>query len=115
MTPYSAPSLPVRLTSQQLTETEMLAVNATSQPLNDSNAVATATDNGMLAFFRLYTHNLRMNKSIALRRLRRLEPELRRMGATSLYLFGSTADNTARPTSDIDTFYDVQMMEHSRL
>ncbi len=42
----------------------------------------------------------------ALQRLRRCEPELRRVGVRQLYMFGSTANGKARPDSDVDMFFD---------
>jgi predicted nucleotidyltransferase len=39
-------------------------------------------------------------------RLRALEPDLRRRGVRSLFLFGSHARGEASPTSDIDLFFD---------
>lgn len=47
-----------------------------------------------------------MNRSEALKRLRGFAGALRERGATSLYLFGSTSRNEARPTSDLDLFLD---------
>lgn len=47
-----------------------------------------------------------MNRTEALTRLRQNADALRGMGATSLYLFGSTAIDRANPTSDIDLFID---------
>jgi predicted nucleotidyltransferase len=47
-----------------------------------------------------------MQRNEALKRLRRNTDALRGMGATSLYLFGSTALNEADNTSDIDLFID---------
>jgi predicted nucleotidyltransferase len=41
-----------------------------------------------------------------LERLRALEPELRKRGVGSLYLFGSTARGEATADSDIDLFFD---------
>lgn len=39
--------------------------------------------------------------------LRRHESALRRQGVASLYLFGSTARDEARPDSDVDLFIDI--------
>lgn len=49
-----------------------------------------------------------MNREDALAKLRRHETNLKRMGVTSLYLFGSTARGEARPTSDVDLFFDYE-------
>ena len=45
-----------------------------------------------------------MRKHEALARLRADADALRALGARSLYLFGSTARDTARPDSDVDLF-----------
>jgi predicted nucleotidyltransferase len=47
-----------------------------------------------------------MNRAEALKRLRTFADALRARGATSLYLFGSTARNTAGANSDLDLFID---------
>jgi uncharacterized protein len=47
-----------------------------------------------------------MNRTQAVRRLRAFAPALRERGATSLYLFGSTARNQAGGKSDLDLFVD---------
>jgi predicted nucleotidyltransferase len=47
---------------------------------------------------------MRHHQAIAL--LRPQAATLRALGATSLYLFGSTARDTARPDSDLDVFID---------
>lgn len=47
-----------------------------------------------------------MNRDDAIAKLRSAESAIRAMGATALYLFGSTARNEARPTSDVDIFFD---------
>jgi predicted nucleotidyltransferase len=47
-----------------------------------------------------------MNRTQAVRRLRAFAPALREHGATSLYLFGSTARNQAGGKSDLDLFVD---------
>ena len=48
-----------------------------------------------------------MTRDEAITRLRSLEPELRRQGMLSLFLFGSTARNEAASDSDIDLFCDL--------
>ncbi len=48
-----------------------------------------------------------MVDQIALAKLRALEPELRREGLTSLFLFGSFARGEERSDSDIDLFCDL--------
>ena len=48
-----------------------------------------------------------MERAIALRRLRSISVDIKRLGAKSLYLFGSTARNEATACSDIDLFIDV--------
>lgn len=47
-----------------------------------------------------------MRKHEALTRLGAIAPDIRRLGATELYLFGSTARDEAREDSDIDLFID---------
>jgi uncharacterized protein len=47
-----------------------------------------------------------MNRLTAIKKLRHHTDALKALGATALYLFGSTARNQARPTSDIDLFID---------
>ena len=53
-----------------------------------------------------------MQRQEALSRLRSHEAELRRLGVGSLYLFGSTARDEARETSDVDLFFDYRKGEH---
>lgn len=47
-----------------------------------------------------------MNRDQAIARIREIEPAIRALGAQAVYLFGSTARNEAKPTSDIDIFID---------
>jgi predicted nucleotidyltransferase len=47
-----------------------------------------------------------MDRTEALKRLRAFTGALKERGATSLYLFGSTARNEASPKSDLDLFLD---------
>jgi uncharacterized protein len=47
-----------------------------------------------------------MTKAEALRKLREHADAIKALGATSLYLFGSTARNEANAKSDIDLFID---------
>lgn len=47
-----------------------------------------------------------MKRAEAISRLSEKEPILRKMGAASLYLFGSTARNKATTDSDIDIFIE---------
>jgi predicted nucleotidyltransferase len=47
-----------------------------------------------------------MTRSEAIIQLRAHAADVRDMGATSLYLFGSTARDDARPDSDLDLFID---------
>jgi predicted nucleotidyltransferase len=49
---------------------------------------------------------LAMNAADALSRLTAVAPAVKAMGATSLYLFGSTARGEAGPRSDLDLFID---------
>jgi uncharacterized protein len=47
-----------------------------------------------------------MNRAEALKKLRTFSDALRARGATSLYLYGSTAKGKARANSDLDLFID---------
>ena len=47
-----------------------------------------------------------MNRIETIRRLQDHADAIKAMGATSLYVFGSTARNEARPDSDLDLFID---------
>jgi uncharacterized protein len=47
-----------------------------------------------------------MNRTQALKKLRTFATALKARGATSLYLFGSTARNQAGSKSDLDLFLD---------
>jgi uncharacterized protein len=47
-----------------------------------------------------------MNRAAVIKKLRRHADTLKALGATALYLFGSTARNEARTNSDIDLFID---------
>lgn len=47
-----------------------------------------------------------INRSEVLSRLRDAAMALRALGALHLFLFGSTARDTARPESDVDIFID---------
>jgi predicted nucleotidyltransferase len=47
-----------------------------------------------------------MNRDDAIARIKEIEPVIRSMGATAVYLFGSTARNEAVPSSDVDIFFD---------
>jgi len=48
-----------------------------------------------------------MSEPRTLEKLRDLEPELRKQGVTSLYLFGSFARGEERSDSDVDLFCDL--------
>jgi uncharacterized protein len=47
-----------------------------------------------------------MNKAEAIRKLKAHAGAIKALGATSLYLFGSTARNEAKTKSDLDLFVD---------
>lgn len=47
-----------------------------------------------------------MNRTVAIRYLKKHAHAVKAMGATSLYLFGSTARNEAKSSSDLDLFID---------
>lgn len=59
-----------------------------------------------LAILPLASHNTIMNRDQAIARIKNIEPVLRAMGATAIYLFGSTARNEATSSSDVDIFFD---------
>ena len=48
-----------------------------------------------------------MTRAQALKRLRSQADAIKALGATSLYLFGSTSRNKANARSDLDLFIDV--------
>jgi predicted nucleotidyltransferase len=47
-----------------------------------------------------------MNRETAIAKLKENAEALKALGATALYLYGSTARNEATPTSDIDVFIE---------
>lgn len=47
-----------------------------------------------------------MDRDEAISRIKSAEQVIRSLGAKALYLFGSTARNEAKPTSDVDIFID---------
>lgn len=47
-----------------------------------------------------------MKRSDAVKKLKKHADAVKSMGATALYLFGSTARNEAQPSSDLDLFID---------
>ena len=47
-----------------------------------------------------------MRKATAIAKLKANEDAIRALGATSLYLYGSTARDEARPDSDLDVFVE---------
>jgi uncharacterized protein len=50
-----------------------------------------------------------MNRTEALTKLRGHTDAIKAMGATSLYLFGSVAENTSDTASDLDLFIDYDV------
>jgi uncharacterized protein len=50
-----------------------------------------------------------MKRAEAVARLRDQADAIKAMGATSLYLFGSVADDTADTSSDLDLFVDYDL------
>jgi predicted nucleotidyltransferase len=50
-----------------------------------------------------------MNRAEAVARLRDHADAIKAMGATSLYLFGSAAEDTAGASSDLDLFIDYDV------
>src|SRR6516162_5592909 len=49
-----------------------------------------------------------MKREEAIARLRQHEADLKRLGVEHLYLFGSTALDEAKDSSDIDLFFDYE-------
>lgn len=47
-----------------------------------------------------------MRRDEVISRLKQAEPEIRALGASALYLFGSHARDEAGPDSDVDVFID---------
>lgn len=54
-----------------------------------------------------------MNAAEVIARLKAMEPELRRSGVESLYLFGSRARGDHRADSDIDLLFDARGRDFS--
>lgn len=52
------------------------------------------------------SYNEGMNREQAIARIVKVAPAIRALGAAALYLFGSTARNEAKETSDVDIFID---------
>lgn len=50
-----------------------------------------------------------MERAVAIAKLRKHRAELERLGVQHLYLFGSTARDTAGKDSDVDLFFDHPM------
>jgi predicted nucleotidyltransferase len=50
-----------------------------------------------------------MRRNEAIERLRRHIADFNRVGVKHLYMFGSTARDSARPDSDIDLFFDYDI------
>lgn len=47
-----------------------------------------------------------MDRTQAVSLIKRAEAQIKALGASSIYLFGSTARNEARASSDVDVFID---------
>lgn len=53
-----------------------------------------------------------MDRATAIQRIKSKADKIRSFGAAALYLFGSTARNQARDSSDIDIFIDRDQSKH---
>lgn len=53
-----------------------------------------------------------MNRTDAIAKLKSHADAIKAMGATSLYLYGSTAQDTAKAASDLDLFVDYDRDGH---
>jgi predicted nucleotidyltransferase len=53
-------------------------------------------------------YNSSMQREIAIAKLKAHEAELKQLGVAHLYLFGSTARNSAQQDSDVDLFFDYE-------
>jgi uncharacterized protein len=60
-----------------------------------------------LVIYPFSPHDSNMNRDDAIARIKKVEPAIRALGAQSAYLFGSTARNEAKPSSDVDIFVDL--------
>jgi predicted nucleotidyltransferase len=56
-----------------------------------------------------------MKRDTAIERLRANQDAARALGATALFLFGSTARDEARPDSDVDVFVEYDPASHFSL
>jgi uncharacterized protein len=56
-----------------------------------------------------------MERDAVIAKLKANEDAVRALGATSLYLYGSTARNEARPDSDVDVFIEYDPAGHFSL
>ena len=54
------------------------------------------------------TISRRMNRDTAIAKLKENADAVRALGATALYLYGSTARDEATPASDVDVFVEYQ-------
>lgn len=66
-------------------------------PINKFNDIAAAE---------FIVHNQGMEREHAISRIKASEPAIRSLGASALYLFGSTSRNEAGPESDVDIYID---------
>ncbi|NTF06998.1 DNA polymerase III subunit beta [Agrobacterium rubi] len=56
-----------------------------------------------------------MEKAVAIEKLQQRTDAMKRMGATTLYMFGSTARDEALISSDLDLFIDYDPTKHFSL
>jgi predicted nucleotidyltransferase len=62
----------------------------------------------LLAVWRVFGYNLRMNREQVIATLRAHEPDLRDRGVLHAALFGSIARDEAKPDSDIDIMIELE-------
>ena len=82
-----------------------------ARPLARKHAQTLSTRD-TLPFTDRMAYPVAMERDHVIARLKAAEPEIRALGASALYLFGSTARDEARPGSDVDIFIDEDPSRH---